>query len=89
MLPAQEWSDAAQHPEAMNLKYTCVQEHVLKATDSCTPPPGLPVVIVVGDERGPQQGAFLGIGEVITRHDHGQDASRAISAGIGAALTGT
>jgi hypothetical protein len=90
MLRAQEWSDAAQHPEAMKyVKYICVQEHIVKATYTCTPPAGLSVVIVVRDERASEQGSFLGIGEVITRHDRdGQDAGRAISAGIGAVLTG-
>jgi hypothetical protein len=90
MVSAQEWSDAALQPEAMkNLRYVCVQEHIVKATYTCAPPPGLPVVIVVRDERASEQRAFLGIGEVITRHDHGgQDAGRAISAGIGAVLTG-
>jgi hypothetical protein len=72
MLPAQEWSDATQHPEAMkNLKYLCVQEHVVKATYTCTRPSALPMVIVVRDERVSEQGAFSGIGEVITRHDRG------------------
>ena len=90
MTSAQEWSEAAQHPEALrDLKYMCIQEHVVRSTYTCAPPPGFPVVIVIRDERTSQQEAFLGIGEVITRHDRsGQDPSRAIAVGIGAVLTG-
>lgn len=77
MVSAQDWSDAAQHPEALkNLNYICVQEHVVKATYTCTPPAGVPVVIVVRDERASDQGGF---GEIIGRHDRsGQDISRAL-----------
>lgn len=88
MVPAQDWADAAQRPEALkNLNFTCVQAHVVKATYTCTPPAGLPVVIVVRDERA-SQGPFLGIGEVIAKHDRpGQDADRATNQ-LGAALAG-
>jgi hypothetical protein len=89
VVSAQEWSDAAQHPEAVKtLEYMCVQEHVVKATYTCTLPPASSMVIVVRDERASERGALAGIGEVITRHDHdGRDTDRAISEGIGAVLT--
>ena len=78
MTSAQDWNDAAQHPEALkSLNYQCVQEHVVKATYTCTPPAGLAVVIVVSDERVSERGAFSGMGEVITHHDRGgQDNDR-------------
>jgi hypothetical protein len=90
MVSAQEWSDSAQHPEAIkDLKYTCAQEHIVRATYSCALPAALPMVIVVRDERISERGAFAGIGEVITHHDHdGRDADRAISAGLEAAFAG-
>ena len=80
MVSAQEWNDAGQHPEALqDLKYICVQEHVVKATYSCTPPAGVPMVVVVRDERDWERGSFFG--EVISRHDRpGQYADRAIAA---------
>jgi hypothetical protein len=79
MVSAQDWNDAAQRPEALrNLNFVCVQAHVVKATYSCTPPAGLPVVIVVRDERASERGLFAGMGDVIARHDRpGQDADRA------------
>jgi hypothetical protein len=89
LLSTQQWSDAAQHPETLrHLKSICDQEHVVKATYICTPPPGLPVVIVVRDERASEQGVFFGIGEVIARHDRsGQNPDRAVSAGLETPLT--
>jgi hypothetical protein len=80
MVSAQDWGGATQHPEALkDLNYVCVQEHVVKATYTCTPPAGVAVTIVVRDERMSEQGAFSGIGEVIAHHDQaGQNASRAI-----------
>lgn len=80
MVSAQDWRDAAQHPDALQgLNYVCVQEHVVKATYTCTPPTGLPVVVVVRDERSSDRVAFFG--EVIARHDRtGQDADRAVGA---------
>lgn len=82
MVSAQEWSDAAQHPEALQeLKYVCVQEHVVKATYTCTPPRGVPMVVVVRDERDWESGSFFG--QVISRHDRpGQYADRAIAAAV-------
>jgi len=76
MVSAQDWSAASQRPEALqDLHYICVQEHVVKATYTCTPPPGLPVVVVVRDERSSDRGAFFG--EVIARHDRpGHDDDR-------------
>lgn len=83
LLSTRQWTDAAQHPEALRLKSICVQEHVVKATYTCTPPPGLPVLIVIRDERESEQGVFFGIGEVISRHDRsGQDTDRAVSSGL-------
>ena len=88
MLLAQEWNDAAQHPEAVrNLHYICVQEHVIKATYSCAPPSELPVVIVVRDERGSEYGSYFGFGEVIERHERSaHDTERAV--GVATALLG-
>lgn len=76
MVSAQDWKDASQRPEALqDLHYICAREHVLKATYTCTPPPGLPVVVVVRDERSSDRGAFFG--EVIARHDRpGHDDDR-------------
>lgn len=91
MAHAQQWNDAAQHAEALReLNYICVREHVVKATYTCTPPPGMPVVMVVRDERLSERGGFSGIGEVIARHDRaGQDAAnRVLSGELGAALSG-
>lgn len=80
MVPAQDWNDAAQYPEALqNLKYVCVQEHVVKATYSCTPPAGVQMVVVVRDERDWESGSYLG--EVISRHDRPRDyVDRAVAA---------
>ena len=80
MVSAQEWNDAAQHPEALqDLKYVCVQEHVVKAIYSCTPPAGVPMVVVVRDERDWESGSFFG--QVTSRHDRpAQYADRAIAA---------
>ncbi len=70
MVSAQDWSDAAQHPEALkDLKYICTQEHVVRATYSCTPPREVPFVIVVRDERVSGRGVYSGIGEIIAHHD--------------------
>jgi hypothetical protein len=90
MVPSQQWNDAVQAPENLkDLRYVCVQEHVRRAVYTCTPPPGLPVVIVVRDERVSEGEWLFGIGEVIARHDHaGQGTDRAISAGLGAELAG-
>ena len=86
VVSAQEWNDASQHPEALgNLKFTCVQEHVVRTTYTCDLPPNEPKVLVIRDERG----AFAGMGEVIGGHDRdGRDRNRQISAGIGAVLSG-
>lgn len=80
MVMAQDWTGTAQHPEALkDLRYLCTQEHVVKATYTCTPPSGVGVVIVVRDERVSERGAFSGIGEVITHHERGgQDVGRVI-----------
>ena len=90
MVSAQDWSDASQHPELLkDLNYICVQEHVVRATYTCTPPAGLPVVIVVRDERASEQGSYLGIGEVIAHHDHaGQENDRAVAGQLEAAVVG-
>lgn len=72
MVSAQEWSDAAQHPEALrDLRYICTQEHMVKATYTCTPPSGVAVTIVVRDERVSERGTFSGLGEVIEHHERG------------------
>jgi hypothetical protein len=88
MVSAQDWSDAAQHPEAAkSLTYVCTQEHVVNATYRCTPPAGLPMVIVVRDERVAERGSFFGIGEVISRHDRaGRDAE--LAGELGSAMAG-
>ena len=80
MVSAQRWNDAAQHPEALRyLQYICVQEHVVKAVYSCTPPAGAPMVVVVRDERDWESGSLFG--EVTSRHDHPEQyADRAVAA---------
>jgi hypothetical protein len=80
MVSAQEWNDAAQNPDALqDLKYVCVQEHVVKATYACTPPAGVPMVVVVRDERDWHSGSYFG--QVTSRHDRpGQYADRAMAA---------
>jgi hypothetical protein len=87
MVSAREWTAAAQHPEALrDLKHICIQEHIVGATYTCTPPPGSSMVIVVRDERISERGAFVGIGEIIARHDRGGHDDQSLSAGINAAL---
>lgn len=95
MVPAQDWNDAAQRPEAIrDLHFVCVQQHLVQATYTCTPPPGLSMVAVVRDER-PSRESFFGFGRVIDRHDRRDrdndrdyDRDRDASAAVGAALGG-
>ena len=93
MVPAQDWAGAAQRPEAIrDLKFACVQQHVVKSAYSCTPPPGLAMVAVIRDER-PSRESFFGFGQVIDRHDRHDhdgdgDRNRDASAAVGAALSG-
>ena len=90
MVSAQDWSDASQHPERLKeLQPFCVQEHVVRATYTCTPPAGMTVVIMVRDERPSERESFFGIGEVIAHHDRSErDGDRAVGAGVEAALSG-
>ena len=90
MLTAQAWSGAAQDAEALkDLQYICVQEHVVKATYTCTPPLGLAMVILIRDERVSERGVFSGVGEVIARHDRARnDADRAFAGDLAAAIAG-
>ena len=51
MTSANGWSRAVGHTEdAEHLSYSCVQQHVVKATDTCNLPPE-PMVRVIRDER--------------------------------------
>ena len=86
IVSAQDWNNASQHPETLgSLNYSCVQEHVVKATYACDLPPKEPKVLVVRDERG----AFAGLGEVVGGHDrNGRDRDRQISDGLIVVLSG-
>ena len=90
IVSAQDWNNATQHPETLaSLNFTCVQEHIVKATYTCDLPPNDPKVLVVRDDRG----AFAGWGEVVSgrdydRRDHdSRDRDRQISEGLGAVLS--
>lgn len=84
IVSAQDWSDASQHPETLgSLKYSCVQEHVVKTTYTCDLPPNESKILVAWDERG----EFAGLGEVISGRDRdGRD--REISDGVEAVFMG-
>ena len=92
MATANEWSRAIQHPESFGeLSYTCVQQHIVKATYTCHLPPQ-PMVLVVRDER-PNEGravraAVVEMGEVLTRQNPtARAADHAVTAGVGAVLS--
>jgi len=69
MATAQDWNNFAQRPDAIGyLKQICVQQHIAKATYTCTPPPGVPMVTVIRDER-PSRESYFGFGRVIDHHD--------------------
>jgi hypothetical protein len=70
MVSAQDWSEATQRPEMMsNLRFLCVQEHVIHATYTCNLPLTAPMVLLVRDERN-ERGMFVGIGEVTRGRDY-------------------
>jgi hypothetical protein len=71
----QSWNDAGQRPESMaGLNLLCVQQHVLQTNYACDIPLGIPMVLLVRDERG----AYASRGEVTHGRDHDkQQASQA------------
>lgn len=72
MVLAQDWNAAGQNPEMLrDLKYTCVQEHIMKATYACDVAPNESRILLVRDERS-ERGAFAGKGEAIGNHDRDQ-----------------
>lgn len=86
MAPAEDWSQALQHPEAIaHLRQYCLREHVVDTTYVCEMPVE-PVTLVIRDERNsPDDAVFAGLGAVLNPNDK---ADRAIGEGIAAILTG-
>lgn len=63
---AAEWNEVQLHPQTLaNLEYRCIQEHVVDATYECHLPPGLPMVLVLHDERTPDHAIFQSIGAIV------------------------
>ena len=92
MTAADEWSRAVQRPERFGeLSYSCVEQHVMKATYTCHLPPQ-PMVIVIHDER-PNEGRAVGaavveMGEVLSRANPiAHAADHAMTAGVSAVLS--
>jgi len=84
MTDAMSWELALQHPENIpSLQTSCSQEHIMQTTYVCTLP-GVPMTLVIHDERrNPEGAAFAGFAAVIRaeeRADHvletGVDAAR-------------
>jgi hypothetical protein len=68
MVTVREWDDANAHPETMgSMNLLCVQHHVMQATYTCDLPWGVPMRLLVHDERGER--GYVGIGEVTRNHD--------------------
>jgi hypothetical protein len=86
MTPADDWSQALQHPEALaRLHQVCLREHVLETTYVCELPLE-PMTLVIRDERNsPDQAVFAGLGAVLDPQNRTQ---RAVGEGIAAILTG-
>jgi hypothetical protein len=86
MVSADAWSDALQHPAAINrLNFLCLREHVVKTIYLCDLP-AEPTTLVIRDERNsPDRAVFAGLGAVIDPSDKVQ---RAVGVGIATVLTG-
>lgn len=66
MTGAEEWTAAQTHPETWaNLEYRCLREHVVSTTYECHLPPSRPMVLVIHDERTPEQAIVQGIGAIL------------------------
>jgi hypothetical protein len=69
MVSVQDWSGADQHPETRGaLNFLCVREHVLEGTYTCDLPWGVPMKLLVRDERGER--GFAGLGQLTRGRDH-------------------
>jgi hypothetical protein len=69
MAPAQQWSEAARHPELLRrVNFRCVREHVTKATYVCEVVPGRPMTLVLRDERDSDRTAVTAFGAPLTEH---------------------
>src|SRR5215510_2535957 len=92
MATASDWNRAIHHPDsAEQLSYSCVEQHVLKATYTCHLSPQ-PMVLVVHDERRNSgraaRVAVIEMGEVLTRDNPtAHVADHAVIAGIDAVLS--
>jgi len=86
MTPAEDWSQAVQHPEGIaRLRQVCLREHVVETTYVCEMP-AEPMTLIIRDERNsPDQAIFAGLGAVLDPHDRTQ---RAVGEGIATVLTG-
>jgi hypothetical protein len=66
----QSWNDAGQRPESMaGLSLLCFQAHVIQTTYTCDVPLGIPMVLLVRDERS-DRGAYAGRGEITRGRDY-------------------
>jgi hypothetical protein len=65
MAPAEQWNDAAQHPEAA-IDYRCMREHVTSTVYECHLP-SRHMVLVIYDERRAARPMFRGIGAIIEK----------------------
>jgi hypothetical protein len=81
-----EWNLAVQNPGSIgNLRYLCMQEHVVKTTYVCDLPPE-PMILIVRDERNsPDSAVFAGLGAVLNPNEK---TDRAVEVGIATVLTG-
>jgi len=88
MTSANDWNRAVGHTEGMeHLSYSCVQQHVVRATYTCNLPPQ-PMVLVVHDERYSARSTIVEMGEVLRRADPtGGAVDRTVTAGIGVVLS--
>jgi hypothetical protein len=86
MTSAADWNQALQRPELIgNLRYICVQEHVVKSTYACEVP-GDPVTLIVRDERNSHDRAvYAGLGAALDVNDK---VDRAVGVALATVLTG-
>jgi hypothetical protein len=86
MTSAADWNQALQRPELIgNLRYICVQEHVVKAIYACDVPAD-PVTLIVHDERNsPDRAVYAGLGAALEVNDK---VDRAVGVALATVLTG-
>jgi hypothetical protein len=86
MTPADDWSQALQHPETIpNLRQVCPAEHVVETTYVCNMPPGAFILVIRDERNNPDAAVFAGMGAVLNPNDKAQ---RAIGEGIATIFTG-